>query len=530
MPEKNPKGQPKKDIRSMRDAVSEVRSFAENGLDDEDGIRKRNRFREEDEELDERPRKARKKTDEDDFRESAKKTRRKREGGEEEAPEQRRRVRNMREAVDELRGLNDEAEDKPSRDHSETDRDSEVYGGGRVHSAESAEKSPKAPSEVKKKKKNSFVDRLLRSGKRIRHGKGDLTLFGHKISFWPVFIAFFVFLMLLVFLLNSTNLVVDMQDVTLMGLPGDLEGYRILVLSDLNGKRFGDRQTTLLRQIDSLNYDMVLCLGDMVGKKGDPEPFYELLEGLPASKKVYFVCGDSDPGPYADQVRNETAQLDQLVLHDWILGAEKRGATYLDSTTQITVGSASLYLTPTELLNLEISGSMSLWKDQTAQEESGYLAGIETDAHSLPFTSYRYQISQRQMEAYNVMDETNIHLAVGHVPTSESYLRAACSHSALEGKYLPDPDLVLAAHYCGGVWNLPLLGAFYVPDSTMDRYGWFPAQENVSGLKQIDDMQRYITRGLSNCGDTPLMPFRLLNSPEISLLTLTATLPTNMLD
>ena len=40
----------------------------------------------------------------------------------------------------------------------------------------------------------------------------------------------------------------------------------------------------------------------------------------------------------------------------------------------------------------------------------------------------------------------------------------------------------------------------------------------------------YITKGLSTNASAPLMPFRLFNSPEISVLTLTSILPENILE
>ena len=98
-----------------------------------------------------------------------------------------------------------------------------------------------------------------------------------------------------------------------------------------------------------------------------------------------------------------------------------------------------------------------------------------------------------------------------------------------DGKYLPTPDLVLAGHFCGGVVRLPAIGAFYVPDMMMPRNGWFPAQERVQGLSAVGETQVYITGGLSINGDLPLMRFRLMNQPQISVLTLSATLPESML-
>ncbi len=423
----------------------------------------------------------------------------------------RREIRTMRDAVDEIR----------------------IYGEEKPHSAEGTEKSPRPRKKRARRKKRigSGLLRFLTPEKRTRRTKDrKLTVFGRQLTFWPMFLLAFVVLMAIVLFLNSASLTTDERNVTLVGLPGDLEGYRILVLSDLNGKRFGDQQATLLREIGALDYDIVLCLGDMVGKGGDPVPFYELLDGLPAKKQVYFICGDSDPGPYISAVRNEAAALERLVLADWILGAMDRGAIYVDAPTKIAVGASAVWLTPASMLNLEASSALADWKEQVEQEESGYLSGILSDAATLPFTSYRLRRAQALVDAINAMSSADVQISLSHVPAADDFIEAAATHAADAGKYLPAPDIALAGHYCGGVWNLPVVGAFYIPDSSAPRYGWFPDQARVSGLRDVDETQLYVTRGLSTSGDVPLMPFRLLNSPEISVITLTATLPSSMLE
>ena len=450
----------------------------------------------------------------------------------------RREIHSMSDAVDEMRSFaagedDSEGEETPSKHHGTKKhaKKKRIYG-------EEAEEDPEDISERKhrrkasKKKKKSFFGGIFSSGKELREGEAPsaVTIMGRRLSFWPMFIGLFFVLMILALFLNSTNLAVDEQPVTLMALSPDAEGYRILVLSDLNGKRFGDGQSTLLREIDSLDYDIVICLGDMVGEDGDPEPFYELIEGLPKSKQVYFICGDSDPGPYRSTMRNKTAPLAELVLEDWVLGAIERGAIYVDSPVEIPLDNISIWLTPAEMLNINASESVLLWKDQTSQEESGYLAGIGADINSLPFTNYRYMLAENHLAACNLIDESDIHISLSHVPPTDSFIEAACNQSLIDGKYLTAPDIILAGHYCGGVWNIPLLGAFYVPDSSLERYGWFPSQDIVSGLREVDNAQIYVTRGLSSSGDTPAMPFRMLNSPEISVITITATTPKSMLE
>ena len=482
-----------KDIRSMRDAVDDIVSFDVTEDGDENMI-----------DIEE--------TDVDKSSES---------------PRPSRKLRSMSEAVEEVRTFADDVKASGRKKHhaaSEVHKKRKIYGDAPAEEDEHRHKK-------RRRKKQSFIETLLHPEKKIRRSADQpFTIWGHRLSFWPVFLVFIAVLMVLVFLLNSANLTVDQQSVTLMALSPDAEGYRILVLSDLNGKRFGDKQSTLLRELDSIKYDIVVCLGDMVGEDGDPEPFYELLEGLPSNRKVYFICGDSDPGPFAPSLREESGTLSQRVLADWILGAIDRGAIYVDSPKSISLGSVDLWLTPADMLNINASDSVNLWKEQTAQEESGYLAGIAADKHTLPFTNYRYLLAQEHLAAVTDMSDSDIHIALSHIPPTDSFITSACNQSVLDGKFLAAPDIVLSGHYCGGVWNLPVLGAFYVPDSSLERYGWFPARDRVSGLREVDDAQIYTTRGLSTSGDTPLMPFRLLNSPEISVITITATSPQSMLE
>ena len=363
-----------------------------------------------------------------------------------------------------------------------------------------------------------------------RKGTGPVQLFGLRLSFWPVFLVAIALLLVIMVFVQGGSLTVDEQEVTLVGLPEDLEGYRILLLSDLNGRRFGDEQATILREIGTLDYDAVFIVGDMVGRGGDPEPFYELLEGLPSSRPVYFIAGDSDPQPVLDTTRDITGTVEQMVLADWILGAIERGATYVDAPVELEVGNASIWISPADMLNLNASELADTCEEQMLQEQEGTVLGLQSDHDTLPSTTYRYERAQRLLQAVNSMTATDVHISLAHEPPSDEFLSASATHASSGEKYLTQPSLVLAGHYCGGVWRLPGLGAFYIPSSTADRHGWFPAQEDVQGLSNAGGTQMYITAGLSTTGSAPLMFFRFLDRPQISIIELTATLPQNMLE
>lgn len=384
-----------------------------------------------------------------------------------------------------------------------------------------------------RKKRRSFFEWLF-SGTTRRSGRrfDSLRLFGRdvRLSFWPVFLVVIVLLLAIVVLLQGNSISVDEQQVTMVGLPEDLEGYRILLLSDLNGRRFGDEQATILREIGTLDYDAVFIAGDMVGSGGDPQPFYELLEGLPSSKPVYFIAGDSDPQPVLDVTRDITGTVEQMVLADWILGAIERGATYVDAPVELNVGDSSIWISPADMLNLDAGELANTCEEQMLQEQEGTVLGLQSDHDTLPSTTYRYERAQRLLNAVNSMTAADVHISLAHEPPSDDFLYASSTHNSSEEKYLTQPSLVLAGHYCGGVWRLPLVGALYIPSSTAERHGWFPAQEDVQGLSTAGGTQLYITAGLSTTDSAPLMFFRFLNRPQISIIELTATLPQSMLE
>ena len=389
------------------------------------------------------------------------------------------------------------------------------------------------PRKKKKKKKRRRVRRTLFDLMSASGTEGlfrPIRVFGREIRFWPLILLAALALMAVGVMLNNSNLSITEQTVTVVGLPEDMEGYRIVVLSDLNGRRFGDSQSLLLRTLNGIKYDAIFCLGDMVGKSGNAQPFWEFLEGLKRPEKVYFICGDSDSGPYLPSARGTEGVLSQLILEDWILGAIERGANYVDAPISIPVKKSTLWISPATMLNLETISTLAAWQDQTEQEEDGVRSGITEDYTHLPITTYRSKLAQKLYDAQRTMTASDIHISLAHEIPSEAFIYTSEDHKSDTERFLASPELILAGHYCGGVWRLPIFGAFYVPDKTLPRGGWFPDQQRVSGLSEVGEAQVYITRGLSTSGSMPLMPFRLFNPPEISVITLTSTLPENMLD
>ena len=357
---------------------------------------------------------------------------------------------------------------------------------------------------------------------------------GRKITFFGFMAIIFVSLFLIVLAMNDRSVSTEYESIIITGLPEEFEGYKILHISDLQGKNFGQDQSALSRITQNLDYDAVLITGDMVGENGDPSAFYELLDVLNSRKPVYFIAGDNDPAPLLSKARDNSSQaltLNQMVLADWVLGAQERGAIFLNAPQKITKGSSNIWLLPDTFLNLDIASAVELLKEEMEQEKESMLVGIDESKLALPFTSYRYQTMLKAEERLLTYNAQDIIIMLSHeVPTDSQIYVSQDSLSAEELKsYFPAPDLILSGHFCGGEWRLPGLGAIHISSSMSARFGWFPNQDYVQGQRTVGGSVVYTSPGLSVTGDT-LFSFRFMNPPRITLVTLTGELPASFLE
>ena len=366
-------------------------------------------------------------------------------------------------------------------------------------------------------------------------GQADVSIAGfvkkHSafLSGWrfSTFILSTVLLVILMtFFFNNSSIVVDRQNISVAGLSNDFEGYRILVISDLNARRFGDGQVSLMRTINGLSYDLMIMCGDMVGPGGNAQPFYDIIENKTSGAPVYFVAGDCDPGPLVAEPRDTEGAIEDFVLEDWILGAIERGANYIDAPMKLTKGASTLWLSPEGMLCEEASPLLSRLNAQYRAETEAYLGGSEAARLSLPFTAYRARNAQELLDAVTRMRQNDLHIAVSHYPPVDTY-NAAAGQS--DSGMLRTPDLVLCGHYCGGGLRLPIFGALYVPAIEAPRHGWFPDQSIVMGERLLGNVTVYTTAGLSVTDSMGPMRLRLNNRPQVTLLTLTAALTGDLL-
>ncbi len=107
--------------------------------------------------------------------------------------------------------------------------------------------------------------------------------------FWCCAAFLGVFLLLQQFCLQTTK-----TEVFSPRLPEAFDGLRIVQLSDLHGRRFGQNNTLLLRQVESLDPDIIAVTGDLLDTDRETEQSLSLLKSLQALAPTFFVTGNHE--------------------------------------------------------------------------------------------------------------------------------------------------------------------------------------------------------------------------------------------
>ncbi|MGL5711765.1 MAG: metallophosphoesterase [Paraclostridium sp.] len=95
---------------------------------------------------------------------------------------------------------------------------------------------------------------------------------------------------------DNNRVVLVEEEVKIKDLPEVFEGFKILQLSDLHEKQFGDNQEKLLDIINSLEYDMIAITGDMYSSNSkNDKPFFDLLDGIDNKDYMFYVSGNHGP-------------------------------------------------------------------------------------------------------------------------------------------------------------------------------------------------------------------------------------------
>lgn len=286
--------------------------------------------------------------------------------------------------------------------------------------------------------------------------------------------------------IDNNRVKVVKQDVMINNLPEEFENFTILQITDLHSKYFGNNQERLTKLINSQQYDFLVFTGDM-GNIYDENnsAFIDLIEGINNKKYVFYIAGNSGP-----------------------------------------------FVFENEGLRFDYNSSKSLEKNKMANILESYGIHLMDQVYGLKRGDNTLWISElitnREFNEKTNFQFNNgdIRIAITHYPMNESYYENQTAQWRMDDDIfsinndnnIPIYDLVLAGHYHGGQWRVPILGALYIPD--INGSNFLPSRERVSGLTKWGDYKQYVSRGLGASGDYKFTRFRFFNTPEINLIKL----------
>lgn len=95
--------------------------------------------------------------------------------------------------------------------------------------------------------------------------------------------------------IDSNMLVVSDIKVEDTKIPEGFNGYKILHLSDLHSKSFGDKNINLVNKINEINPNIIVMTGDMVNcNDTNFDNFFNLVKALSPKYEIYYIVGNHE--------------------------------------------------------------------------------------------------------------------------------------------------------------------------------------------------------------------------------------------
>ncbi|RIW32516.1 metallophosphoesterase [Bacillus salacetis] len=269
-------------------------------------------------------------------------------------------------------------------------------------------------------------------------------------------------ILIIYYFLQLNWLSITKETVHLEELPEEFNGFKIVQLSDMHNKEFGDGNIRLVKKINKINPDMIVITGDMLTNTRDVanngDVLITFLENLNKDYPVYYVTGEHEEGLYYED-RNKYQK--EGTKENYEKKLSSLGVMVLnDSHTTVTRQDANINLYG---LKEHLSGEI--------------------------------QIEERLGKPSQ--DEVNILLS--HRPF---YFEEYSEWGA---------DLIFSGDTHGGMVHLPFIGG------VVSTEGLFP--EYDGGLFHNENSRMVVSRGL---GNNPI-PLRINNRPDIVVVTLERT-------
>ncbi|WP_280770906.1 metallophosphoesterase [Salipaludibacillus daqingensis] len=296
---------------------------------------------------------------------------------------------------------------------------------------------------------------------------------------------------------DNQRVIVAKETIFIENLPNELAGFRILQVTDLHEKVFGEDQVKLINKVNQLDYDVIVFTGDMLDDENSDiyTPTYLLLEGIDNLTHALYVAGNTDP-ENSISVSERSANK-----HEFIRGMSERGVQSLESLYSINKGNATIHF---------VEFDISLKNPITQLEK---LKGASSS--SVKDIEYQKKL-YNNMTILDDLTDDDVLISLNHYPLIDNRIDKYKNDQSI---LFRDYDLHIAGHYHGGQIRIPFYGALFVPEVYADSM-FFPPRDRVKGVWEYNGLKQYVSAGLGSSNAVSWLDFRLFNTPEINLLTL----------
>lgn len=243
-------------------------------------------------------------------------------------------------------------------------------------------------------------------------------------------------------------------------LPEVFDGYKIVQLSDLHSKSFGNNNEMLIDMIDKESPNIIVMTGDMVtANEKDFTVFYSLVKELTKKYRVYYVYGNHE-GELSLKLKSEiTAFL------------KENGVIVLDN----------------DYISIEKNNEkINLYGLCYTQKYYSYKGGKK---HIITENYIKNKLGTIDKNKYNIL--------LTHNPL---FFDAYSGYGF---------DLTLSGHVHGGLIRLPFIGGILSPERK-----FFP--QYSAGVYEKGNSKLVVSRGLSR----GTKGFRFFNRPDVVSITL----------
>lgn len=253
-------------------------------------------------------------------------------------------------------------------------------------------------------------------------------------------------------------------------VPKSFVDFKILQLSDLHCKKFGENNNRLIKKINKINPDIIIATGDMFSTSLDiDESFYKLCKELIKTYPIYYSLGNHETILRISKIS------DRIWVEDYLNKIKKLGVHLLDN----------------EMITL------------SRNNENINIYGL-----TLPMTFYRRRFNKGRDKKIELKADFIKKLIGSPIPNDFNILLA---HNPLNFDAYAEwgSDLIFSGHVHGGAVRLPIVGGLLSPE-----IAFLPKYKEGFYIKNNSIM--VVSRGLGNSS----MPIRAFNGPEIVLTVL----------